>query len=78
MATQAFQAYGPAGRVTEATPRAAARAYFSQFPKSRTCDVIEGETEGPFFTVHYGRSSEGKWPQSWKAVTKKTVDTLPE
>lgn len=74
----AFQAYGKAGRVTAPNPRAAAVAYFAQFPASRKCDVIQGETDGPFFTVTYGRASLGQWPTSFKDVTKKSAQTLPE
>jgi hypothetical protein len=74
---KAFQAYGTAGKVTRETPRAAAVAYFEAFPTSRKCSVIEGEADGGFFTVRYGRASLGQWPQSFKDVTKKTVATLP-
>lgn len=73
-----FQAYGKAGRVTKATPRQAAMAYFQQFPTSRKCDIVEGETDGNFFTVKYGRASNGEWPQSFKEVTKKTASELPD
>lgn len=72
-----FQAYGNAGKVTAATPRAAAEAYFARFPSSRKCNVIEGETDGQFFTVRYGRASTGDWPQSFKDVTKKSTSELP-
>ena len=41
-------------------------------------DVIEGEADGHFFTVAYGRASEGKWPKSWKNVTRKTISDLPD
>lgn len=76
---KAYQAYGKSGRVTsEESPRAAALAYFAQFPKSTKCDVIQGETDGAFFTVTYGRASMGQWPASWKAVTKKTLAALPD
>lgn len=76
--TRAYQAYGPAGRVTASTPRAAAAAYFATHPGRRTCDVIAGEIDGPFFTVRYGRASEGDWPSSWKGITPRTAGTLPD
>lgn len=76
MKTKAFQAYGNAGTVTKSTAREAATAYFEAFPKSRKCSVIEGETDGQFFTVTYGRKSEGQWPESYKDVTKKQAATL--
>lgn len=74
---KAFQAYGKAGKVTCGTAREAAQTYFQRFPQSRKCDVIEGSSAGPFFTVRYGRASEGDWPQSFKDVTKKTAGDLP-
>lgn len=73
---KAFQAYGNAGKVTRATAKEAAVAYFETFPKSRKCDVTEGTVDGNFFTVRYGRASEGDWPQSFKDVTKKQAATL--
>lgn len=76
--SKAYQAYGTAGRVTKSTPRQAATAYFQQFPTSRKCDVVEGEQSEHFFTVKYGRASNGEWPKSFKAVTKKTANDLPD
>ena len=76
--TRAFQAYGPAGQRTASTPRAAARAYFDAFPRSRKCSVIEGESDGPFFTMKFGRASHGEWPRTFPAVTPKGGDALPE
>lgn len=75
---KAFQAHGKAGTRTAETPRAAAAAYFAEFPASRKCNVVEGEADGNFFTVRYGRKSEGDWPQSFKDVTRKTAHTLPD
>ena len=72
--TKAYQAYAKGSTATAETPRKAAEKFFSDFPTKRKCDVIEGEAEGPFFTVSYGRT----WPQSWKGVTKKTSIELPE
>ena len=76
--SKAYQAYATGASVTRDTPREAAKAFFEAFPNKRKCNVTEGETDGLFFTVAYGRSSEGQWPQSWKDVTKKTVDQLPD
>ena len=75
---KAYQAYGTDSRATASTPRKAATAFFERFPNKRKCTVIEGETDGQFFTVHYGRKSEGKWPSSWRDVTKKMVSELPD
>lgn len=72
-----YQAYSPHGRVTRNSPQAAAVAFFAQFPKARKCNIVEGTTDGPFFTVTYGRLSEGKWPYTAKDVTRKTVGELP-
>jgi len=74
---KAFQAYAKDAKVTRATPQAVAVAFFELFPSKRKCDVIEGETDGAFFTIKYGRASMGEWPQSWKGVTKKTALELP-
>jgi hypothetical protein len=75
----AYQAYGSGTeRVTADTPRAAAEAYFAAFPSKRKCDLIQGERKDGFFTITFGRVSEGKWPQSFKDVTKKTAATLPD
>jgi len=74
---KAFKAYADGANNTAATPREAAAKFFEQNPKRRKCNVIEGTVDGPFFTVKYGRKSLGEWPQSWKDITKKTVETLP-
>lgn len=78
MTEKAFRASGTDGHVTEATPKKAAQKFFEQFPTKRKCDIIEGQADGHFFTVAYGRASEGKWPQSYKDVTKKMIDGLPD
>lgn len=75
---KAYRAYAEGCGVTESTPRRAAAKFFETFPNKRKCNVIEGEADGHFFTVKYGRPSVGEWPQSWKEVTKKQVDTLPD
>lgn len=75
---RAYQAYGNAGRVTGNTPREAASLYFERFPSSRKCNIDQGEQDGVFFTVTYGRASLGEWPASYKDVTKKTIGSLPE
>lgn len=74
---KAFQAYSTHGRNTAQSPKAAAIQHFQQFPKARKCNIISGETDGAFFVVTYGRASEGKWPSSYKNVTKKTSQDLP-
>jgi hypothetical protein len=76
---KAFQAYGTDGtRVTRPTPKEAAIAFFEQNEGKRKCNVVEGKVDGHFFTVSYGRASAGNWPQSWKNVTKKSAQELPE
>ena len=69
---KAYQAYSSRGQVTAETPCDAAAAFFDKFPTARKCDIVEGEKDGAFFTVAYGRIS----PKSWKDVTKKTAATL--
>lgn len=75
---KAFQAYASGGKATvRATPREAAMAFFEENPSKRKCSVLEGTVDGHFFTIRYGRASEGDWPQNWKDVTKKTAMELP-
>lgn len=74
---KAYQAHAKGTTATAETPRAAAEKFFKNFPDRRKCNVIEGETDGVFFTIKYGRKSAGEWPQSWTDITKKTVETLP-
>ena len=71
-----FRAYSKDGSVIADTPKNAASLFFARFPTKRKCNIIEGVTDGHFFTVRYGRSSEGDWPYSAKDVTKKTIETL--
>ena len=71
---KAYKAYGKAGHVTRGTPRGAAEAYFAEFPTSRKCSVIEGETDGRFFVTTYG---PGKTPFHAGHVTKKQAADLP-
>jgi hypothetical protein len=79
MTTKEYRASATGGFVAYAsTPRAAAEKFFTAFPKKRKCNIIEGTSDGTFFTVTFGRASEGKWPQSWKDISQKTVQTLPE
>lgn len=76
---KAFQAYGADGsRATSGTPRGAALSFFASHPGRRRCIVVSGETDGRFFTVRYGRASEGDWPTVWRDVTPKTAATLPD
>lgn len=72
----AFQAYGKAGTVTAETAREAALKYFITFPKSKKCNIAEGEIDGHFFTVKYGRNSNGELPKSYKDITKKQVSEI--
>lgn len=80
MTVSEFRAYGKGGigGVTAATPKAAALAFFEKFPERRKCNVIEGETDGHFFSVKFGLNADGNKPQSWKGVTKKLALTLPD
>ena len=76
---KAFRASASDGSgVTESTPFSAAKKFFETFPNKRKCSVVEGSVDGHFFTVSYGRKSEGKWPSSWKDVTRKTAECLPQ
>jgi len=69
-----FRAHGSGySHATAATPRAAALAFFEKYPTKRKCDVIEGETDGHFFTVTFGRASS----RGWRDITKKTAADLP-
>jgi hypothetical protein len=68
-----FQAYGNGSNQCADNPQQAAAAFFAQNPKARKCNIIEGKTDGHFFTVAYGRKSTGDWPRSYKDVTRKTV-----
>ena len=74
---KAFKAYAKEGHVTADSPKAAAILFFATYPSKRKCNVIEGEYDGLFFTVRYGRASAGEWPQSFKDVTKKAAELLP-
>ncbi len=74
---KAFQAYSPHGTCVAATPKEAAKRHFTLYPSARKCNVTEGYDDGFFFTVVYGRKSDGEWPGRWKDVTKKTIETLP-
>jgi hypothetical protein len=75
---KAYRASANGSGFTAPTPRQAAIKFFTSFPTKRKCDIIEGEANDGFFTVKFGRASEGEWPQSWKAITKKQIDTLPD
>ena len=77
MKTTAYRASAKGAGMTAETPQKAAKLFFETFPAKRKCDIIQGETDGQFFTVTYGRSSAGEWPQSWKDITKKTANSLP-
>lgn len=70
---KAFRAFGKDCGVTANTPRAAAVMFFERFPSKRKCDVREGESDGGFFTVTFGRGQGARWND----VTKKTAHDLP-
>ena len=73
----AFRAYASGDCCTRETAREAATEFFAQFPKRRKCNVTEGKIDGNFFVV--AMSSDPKVRgRSFKDVTKKMVDTLPE
>lgn len=75
---QAFQAYATGGTsVVKDSPKDAAIAFFEQNPGKRKCSVIQGKQDGHFFTVAYGLA-RGGMPSSWKDVTKKTAQDLPD
>ena len=77
--TKAYQAFGVGGcTATAQTPRAAALKFFQRYPGKRKCSVTQGWEDGQFFTVIYGRTSEGDWPQHWKDITFKTAQSLPD
>ncbi len=70
----AFQAYANGDTCTSETPKAAAIAFFEQFPNRRKCNLIEGKINGAFFEVTYDPKA---WPKSYKNITKKMISTLP-
>ena len=73
----AFRAYASGDCCTCETAREAATEFFKQFPNRRKCNVTEGKIDGNFFVV--AMSSDPKVRgRSFKDVTKKMVDTLPE
>ena len=76
--SKAFQAYAAGLNCTAPTAREAAEKFFERYPTKRKCNVIEGNTEGDFFVVTYGRRSDGNWPKSYRDVTKKTASTLAD
>ena len=78
MAQKAFQAYASGCTVTARSARKAAQLFFGTYPNKRKCNVTEGAVDGVFFCVTYGRKSDGEWPQSFRDVTKKSVDALPD
>lgn len=69
-----FQAYGTGDSVYGDTPQEAALSYFLANPRSRKCSVVQGTREGAFFTVAYGRASEGNWPESYRDITRKQAE----
>ena len=72
--TTSFRAYAKGHASTYApTAREAAQLFFTANPRARKCDVIEGTHDGRFFTVSYGRVSDGGWPKSFKGVTRNNL-----
>lgn len=70
-----FRAHATGVRSTYAdTPRGAALKFFNAHPTKRKCDVVEGWGDGESFVIKFGNP----WPKSWKNITKKTADTLPD
>ncbi len=63
--------------ITKPTAQDAAAAFFATFPGKRKCSVIEGTTDGAFFTMRFGIGPGMSAPQQWKDVTPKTVKDLP-
>ena len=72
----AFKVYAKDCSITADTPHAAAVSFFDTFPSKRKCNIIEGAVDGVFFTVTFGLAREGKWPRSYKGVTRKTLINL--
>ena len=58
------------------TPRSAALAFFEANPKKRKCSIVEGTKDGAFFTIEYGRQSDGNWPEHYRDVTKSIIKNL--
>lgn len=75
---KAFQAYSGGNTATAPTPRKAAEKFFSDFPKKRKCDVVEGEADGNFFIVTCNLRRENRAPKRFNGVTRKSVATLPD
>ncbi len=73
---KSYRAYAADGGVTASNPQQAAREFFLTFLNKRKCDVIQGESDGVFFSVRYGLSTDER-PSRWKDVTKKTLLQLP-
>lgn len=69
-----FRAYAKDCGIVADTPQAAALAFFDKYPNKRKCNIIEGKSDGAFFTVAYNRNA---WPKSYKDVTKKLAVNLP-
>lgn len=77
--TKAYRATGVDNRgVTGSTPREAARKFFEANPTKRKCNITEGMTDGHFFQVAFSLRADGRKPERWKDVTKKTAETLPD
>ena len=73
MATKAFKAGLNGAYSYGSNPREAATKFFEEHPSRRKCGVIEGELEGDFFVVKYGKP----WPRRWVNVTKAVLGDVP-
>lgn len=56
------------------TPQQAAQNFFNSYPSKRKCNIIEGLCDGHFFRTEY---KPEKWPKSFKDITKKQIQNLP-
>lgn len=72
-----FKAFSKHGYCIGESPRDAALKFFEKYPNARKCSIIQGKSDGYFFTVIYGKWSESEWPDYYKNVTRKTAIELP-
>lgn len=79
MSKIAFQAYAASKyrHVTADTPRAAAEKFFSENPRAKKCEIIEGTYDGAFFTRAIRMNTKGQPARSFRDVTKAKIAELP-
>lgn len=79
MSKIAFQAYASNKyrHVTADTPRAAAEKFFSENPRAKKCEIVEGTHDGAFFTQAFRLNGEGRPARSFRDVTKAKIAELP-